>query len=267
MTVKCAPGLANCFPEYLRDLRGRNQACSVGLVCAPNLQPNWVFHMLGHAARAVSTNAPVEQASQHGREQIKSKSPDRVPTEQGNIRVLRVWRRALTRISVEFITEQGCQTGVIRNISHQGAGLTGCFDGCRGDVVTLHFNDGRLIPAQVRWHRGYYCGVSFLEPLANDDPLLKGLVATAPAPQQVQIAPATGASLQVKLRDWVLGMAIRLLRQLKMSRQSAVQFLADGRKHKMVGDVHVVQSRDAKMLARACRKQGYAWLVENSDFD
>ena len=93
-------------------------------------------------------------------------------TPSSNVRVLRVWRRVPTKIHVEFLTEQGCHAGVIRDISHYGAGIVGSLDLARKDTVTIHFSDGRLIPALVRWQLGNRFGVSFLVPLSNNDPLL-----------------------------------------------------------------------------------------------
>ncbi len=169
---------------------------------------------------------------------------------QTNIRLLRVWHRVPTRIDVDVMTGQGNYAGVIRDISRHGAGLTGSFGVTRKDRVTLHFSDGRLIQAQVRWHRGNRCGVSFAEPLAVGDALVRDPDDLDPTPQQqgaARVAEQPASSLK---------------RYVDLTVQMLVRMLLDDNRQALTAMRERVQSREAQMVERACRKQGFAWLSD-----
>ncbi len=182
----------------------------------------------------------------------RARQPDveHVSEAQTNIRLLRVWRRVPTRIDVDVMTVEGNYAGVIRDISRHGAGLTGSFSVTRKDWVTLHLSDGRLIQAQVRWHRGNRCGVSFAEPLIVSDALIRGpedLDATRPQ----QRAGSTAEHP-----------AQRLKRHIEFTIHMMVRFLLDDNRQAPAAPPERVQQREAQMVARACRKQGFAWLFD-----
>jgi len=170
--------------------------------------------------------------------------------EQTNIRLLRVWRRIPTRIGVDVMTGEGNSAGVIRDISRHGAGLTGSFGVTRKDRVTLHFADGRLIQAQVRWHRGNRCGVSFAEPLAVDDALVRDPDEVDPLPPE-QGAVLTPEHPTSSLKRYV-DLTVRIL----------VRMLLDDNRQPLSAKCRRVQSRETQMVERACREQGFAWLSD-----
>ena len=170
--------------------------------------------------------------------------------EQTNIRLLRVWRRVPTRIDVDVMTVEGNYTGVIRDISRHGAGLTGSFGVTRKDRVTLHFSDGRLIQAQVRWHRGNRCGVSFAEPLTVGDALVRGSEDREATP------PPQGAASTAEHP------ASRLKRYVDLTVEMLVRLMLDDNRQALTAMRERVQSREAQMVERACREQGFAWLSD-----
>jgi len=215
-----------------------------------------------NANRTAKLSAPGENKLQPDpTHPIRGKFAQGVPGAKGNVRVLRVWRRSQTNTNIQYKTETLCQAAVIRDISRYGAGLTGSFEVVRKDFVTIQFADGRSIPARVRWHRGVFCGVSFLEPLPAGDPLLAGQgdIATS---RQGRIAPAPIASAPTERYAWARQISRQLGLLLMFAGQIASRCLLSSRSPKFTGQGHGTSSREAEMFARACRKQGFAWLIE-----
>jgi hypothetical protein len=181
-----------------------------------------------------------------------ARQPDveHVSEEQTNIRLLRVRRRVPTRINVDVMTVEGNYAGVIRDISRHGAGLTGSFSVIQKDWVALHFSDGRLIQAQVRWHRGNRCGVSFAEPLIVSDALIRGSEGLERArPQRSASSTAEHPAQSLK-------------RHIDLTIHMMMRFLSDDNRQAPAVTRERVQPREAQMVARACRKQGFAWLFD-----
>lgn len=152
----------------------------------------------------------------------------RLAQQSSKVRLLRAWARRPQFAPVRVVHGDTTQFGVLTDISRCGAGVVGSFNVQTGDLVELQFVDGRIVPARVRWRKSERFGVVFTDALAP-----QGHLDCA-----VQSQPSAGnkASSELRLLRWIA----------KRLPKTAAQ-----RKH-----------TNHSMVERACRKQGFAWLVE-----
>lgn len=179
--------------------------------------------------------------------------------QKSKIRFLRVWRRNRVQIDVELLDRTGYRGGVVHDISPYGVGLTGQFDLTTRDETSIRFADGRILFASVRWIRFDSCGISFVRPLDDNDPLLEA--SAVHFRSWFAGGPVTGRSKlqnamvlpQIFVRSAKL--VVATARRLRGCLSGTVDRLGQRRKDARA-------QRDNRMLSRACRKQGFAWLVD-----
>lgn len=66
------------------------------------------------------------------------------------------------------------QAMLINDISAGGAGLESVVGVFANDAVEIELHNGRRISATVAWQMSGCCGLQFVEPLSETDPLLAG---------------------------------------------------------------------------------------------
>ena len=174
------------------------------------------------------------------------------------IRVLRARRRISVQLDAELLSEGRCQSTLVCDVSRYGAGLAGVLNVRKGEFVALKLPGGQIIQGNVRWHRGNRCGIAFFEPLAEDAPVMvaAGMEAlctsreTTVTPKDVApISLSTGQSLLSYLCS-----AFAVARLSNVSRELAVLLRTLRSKAN--------RTRDDRVMERACRRQGFAWLTD-----
>jgi len=229
--------------------------------------------MKHHVSRAVMTMSPDDGVSHSAGTDQTMQRPGNVhllgakavgpsSVEHSNIRLLRVWRRAQTHIGVEVLARQGRHAGVIRDISQFGAGLTGQFELARGEMVALELSDKRVVSAVVRWHRGNRGGVSFLRPLESGDPLLVDLPDLPPPISAGSIHPTRKLWATLRWPGSASRLAVWFRYQVPHAAQLVFGLMPRVGGNGNEGNAGAPSFREAQMLERACRKQGFAWLTE-----
>lgn len=173
------------------------------------------------------------------------------------IRVLRAKRRTSTQIDADLVSASGCQATIVCNVSRYGAGLVGIHGVRKSEIVALRLLGGQIIHGNVRWHRGNRCGIAFLEPLADNSQLMieAGLTLSSAVPKiavrlpQLFAAPHSIKSVAAWLRSILkapLAMkSFRMLRALSPDLRS-----------------HLHRKSPDRAMQRACREQGFAWLID-----
>ena len=164
--------------------------------------------------------------------------PREASPEASNVRRLRRWKRNPVMIPAELHTLAAMQRVLIRDISRHGAGLVGAHAFDRDEPVTLVIGNGRRFAARLRWRIGMRAGLAFDQPLPDGDSLLDGIV-------EPIIAAETGRqnAIETRIRSGAGRTWLAAIRSL------------------------VGRPGDDRMIARACRKQGFAWLTEADDND
>lgn len=178
-----------------------------------------------------------------------------------NVRLLRRWRRVSVRVPASVRSALGLQSATIVDISRYGAGLSTRMGLKLGDMITIELGSGRAIDAEVRWCSGDRMGVLFIQPLAVDDDLLP----VEARQSDTEASPATGAAASTdqasgaqpppQLKDVLHDIAAM---QVAASRHAvrAISGWMAGKKQARI------DRNQAKVIERACRKQGFAWLVD-----
>jgi hypothetical protein len=179
-----------------------------------------------------------------------------------NVRVLRVWRRSPTHINVELLSPAGRQPGVIQNISRYGAGLTGAFDVSRKDRATLRLSDGRVILVHLRWRIGDRCGLSFIHPLESNDPLLGDARSKSQSWRHTKPSERFGQTKLQSVGGFKSTIFFLIVGLVKSVEQVSRSFLWARNHRAEQRHVKAKQLRNMRMLERACRKQGFSWLVD-----
>ena len=176
------------------------------------------------------------------------------------IRRLRAARRLAANIPAQLKSERWVQPVEVRNISLTGAGLRGAFDARPGETLTILLQDGRALQAEVRWSRAGFCGLQFTSPLRVDDPVFDGRMLactrTMPGGNSAQIIPVHGSA-----SDQQLPAAPMLsVAPLPSTRQ------LDQRSMSIINSVFLtaLKAMSQRRLERSCRKQGFAWLVDET---
>lgn len=189
--------------------------------------------------------------------------PGIAPSDDPKIRVLRARRRISTQIKAELLTASGCQPTVICDVSQFGAGLVGSHDVKKGEFVAIKLLGGRIVHGCVRWHRGNRCGIAFFEPLADDATLIGDADRTARVGLKDAQADSSNLAPTARL-DPLARTALRHLWSQSIVAQEALRNTFQklrGRLRELRAQRH--QTWHDRAIERACREQGFAWLVED----
>lgn len=170
-------------------------------------------------------------------------APTLAAARSGNVRLLRLRRR--TRIGARIVIDVGglLLPATIFDISETGAGLVSTAVIAPGDTVTLIFPDGSSKASTVRWRDGSRCGVA-LTSASNG-----GTIAQHSGKGS---ARHTGNTATSELAAPARAEGDSSARLSTMQKLSAVLRRTSARR-----------TSDQKMLERACRKNGHAWLVDD----
>lgn len=160
------------------------------------------------------------------------------------VRMLRGWRRSEVQIEAVIVSGGRRQKAVIRDLSRYGAGLV-----VRGFVqlseeVVIETSIGLTIRARIRWRVADRLGVAFDHPLA------------AVAPKQ-KLGNHSGLLDALRRMTWQrLGHVS--IRWLATARRGIREFARRTREWSRAR----AGRHERAMIQRACRRQGFAWLVE-----
>jgi len=222
-----------------------------------NLARNEASSDHGSDAEALAVTAKVARSG-HGIDP----SPHDL-SSQGNVRVLRLWRRMRTQIDVHVQTGAVWQAGVICDISQFGAGLTGPFTFARKDPITLRLADGRQVRAQVRWRIGNRSGLSFVDRLESTDPLISGETSLSQNTLRESSVTLAGSAAQVPST----APGFHTLSQVALLLQTAFGWLGGAldrhNKRSRLQYARSQKAKDLRMFRRACREQGFSWLADD----
>ena len=182
------------------------------------------------------------------------------------VRMLRGWRRTPVRLEAEIATDAKRYAARVVDIARSGAGLLADHDLRPGDLLTIELQSRRLA-ASVRWTGGKRVGVEFAEPLAADDALLKlcvsaGIVDTtglgASSPDSAN-SSANSKHIEVLPEPGFRAVLRSIYEQHSSAWQQTARTLF-GWLASMRGDRN--RGRQHELVERACRKQGFSWLVD-----
>ncbi len=180
------------------------------------------------------------------------------------VRRLRASQRITTRVQALLKCERWTQSVEIRNISQTGAGLRGGHDMRWGEALTLQLSDGRMLLAEVQWCRMGFCGIKFDAPLSINDPIFGGKLIKAKyqSSSQDQSIIIAMPGLSAGATQWANIGSRGSETWAKVFRQTVPN---DSFIRRMMS-YFFPNSRDVeiKMVERACRKQGFSWLAQES---
>lgn len=176
------------------------------------------------------------------------------------VRRLRAVPRLPANIPAQLKSDRWVQPVEVRNISLTGAGLRGAFDARPGETLTILLQDGRTLSAEVRWSRMGFCGLQFVTALRVDDPLFEGrMLARARSIQ-------TGATAQIiSVHSSASDPALPAASMLSVA-SSPVEVQTTERPISFFNSVFLtaLKAMSPRRLERSCRKQGFAWLVDET---
>lgn len=179
-----------------------------------------------------------------------------------NVRQLRLLARKKTTIAA-FATCDGTIFPIeIRNISIGGAGIQLGRAVPNKATLSIHLATGRTIAAVIIWMRFGFCGAEFETPLAEDDELLMAASTARPGAQERMVAAElTPDSSSAELASGPVSLSAtnKRLGFIQDAVQSASVALATAIQ---VARQELGCNRHQRMIEQACRKQGYAWLVD-----
>lgn len=161
------------------------------------------------------------------------------------VRRLRVLARS--RVSIPALGVQGAKTFAVEivNVSQSGAGLHATHSANLDEPISLHLANGQQLTGRVRWAKMGFCGLEFEEPLAFDHRLL-GQIERPAAPNRANPSGAFGA----------------ILRHVRFFTRRARNALRSGCAWIRIAAIENRLRSEQRMVEKACRKQGHAWLVD-----
>lgn len=151
------------------------------------------------------------------------------------VRLLRLHRRTMAEVEI-VLRQQGSEQNVLlRDVSATGAGLRGAQGLVVGDTVELVVSGFGTVEAEVRWQRHDRCGVVFLATCSSAAPAPAGDTAAASGIAASWLSRPVPAVIERIGRFWTAFAVARTRR---------------------------AEGRERRMMERACRKNGFAWLAE-----
>lgn len=174
-----------------------------------------------------------------------------------NVRTLRLLGRKKTAIHAFASINNNVYPIEIRNISRGGAGIWLAHAVEINAPLNIHLISGRTIACHAVWSRLGFCGLMFETPLADSDELhavpetsRQAAAATPPHTQPAQLSQHRPTQA--------------ISHQPGVPRQNAIQRAVE----RLVTAYRAAAAKrrfrqERAMSEIACRKQGYAWLVEH----
>jgi hypothetical protein len=179
-----------------------------------------------------------------------------------NVRRLRQNKRSQTNITAVLITDQYTSKTEIRNLSVTGAGIRCTGPVKQGAQVTVELPDGRRLLTLVRWHRMGFCGIEFLEALAEDDVLFAGIASANLVPANRFPCPADEQGRRQVVAVPVGSATPPPESMIKKAFRPFFVMASRQRSRITAYNLSKRQQREKRMVERACRKQGFSWLVD-----